>query len=511
MKKLDKYILITYLKPLFTTIIVVLFIFTLWFLYRYIDELVGKGLSASVIGELLLYNASSSVPLALPIAILFASLISFGNLTEFSELTAIKASGISLLKALKSAILLMVLVCIIAFYFANSIAPKSVLKMGALIYDLRGKKDAFELRKGIFYNNIDNYSILFNDKDQKTNQLKDIIIYKGASNNLYMIRSDNGIIESSPNNDKLLLKLYNGSIYSDKITYDKKNNNNIYKFDLSNFTEHMQVIPLSGFGLNRTPIDYFKNAYQIMNSNQLLENIKITKKTINNEIDIKIKDIFPDKRLVDRTYNNYKINYVTTHKHIDFVDTLEHLFRKNADLINNLAISYTQSKIVTPVYSINFPINIDLLNNIYDKILSDISRDIYALESLNQHIEDARFTIRQYEVELYKKQTLAVSCIILFFIGAPLAFIIHKGGIGIPLIISILFFLLFYALNIASEKLSKSGVLEPIVGMWLPVFILSIIASILLYISMTETKPSYLIGNLIHSVQTLYKKKSNII
>jgi lipopolysaccharide export system permease protein len=390
----------------------------------------------STLGELLFYTSASLVPMALPLAMLLASLMTFGNMGEHFELLAMKSSGISLRKIMAPLIFFTIIVSVLAFFFSNNILPVANLKMRSLIYDIQQQKPEVMIPEGVFYNGINNYSIKIGEKDHKTNLLKNIIIYDHTSGkgNVSVTRADSGYMRRTADKRMLILTLFNGYNYIER---DNNKNPKTYPFERDKFGKEEFNIELVGFGLVRSDEGLFKNNFQMMNLQQLtydkdsfiVERAKSTNAIYNNL----------------NTPNYYRKFYIA--HNIDTAKKETLIKRFNIDSLMKLLSE--QDRLV--VYS-------NALNS---------AREAQNYITSETNIEDIDMRrIRRCEIEWHKKFTLSAACFIFFLIGAPLGAIIRKGGFGMPMVISVIFFIFYYIISIMGEKLVREGVIAPIEGMW---------------------------------------------
>jgi len=424
------------------TFFVVLFILLMQFLWKYIDDLVGKGLEWYVISELMFYATATLVPLALPLAILVSSIMTLGGLAENYEIVAAKSAGISLQKILKPMLVVALMVCGLAFVFSNYLLPYTNLKMGSLLYDVRQQKPAFYIREGVFYNGIDGYSIKIGKKEADGQTLKNVMIYDHTSmrGNTKVVIAESGRMAMSDDEKILIVTLFNGHSYDEQAERSKGNNLQ-HPFMRYDFKSYEFRFDLSTFKLNRTNEELFKDNYQMLNLEQLsssLDSFNVQYKRREFEIGNTIKSYYMTYRDISFTPN--------TDEKFDF-DSLES--------INDLAI--------------------------YENALGQ-ARNVKAyLKSANDELKSRRELMARFSIEWHRKFTLSMACFILFLIGAPLGAIIRKGGIGLPVVVSVLFFLIFHIISIIGEKFAREGVLETWVGMWIASAVLLPIGLILLY------------------------------
>ncbi len=434
MRKLYLLILRSYLGPFAMTFLISLFILTMQFLWKYIDDLVGKGLEWYIIAKLLFYASSTFVPLALPLAILLSSLMTFGNLGEHYELVAMKAAGISLRKAMRPLVVLSIIISIAAFYFSNNILPSANLKMLSLLYDVREKRPALNIKEGVFYNGIDGFVIKIGKKERDNKTIRNILIYDHTSRmgNTNITIADSGKMEVTQDKRYLIFTLYNGINYDEKI----KNRAHLVNRPLqkTKFREEYRRFDLSAFAFKKTNEEFFKDNYQMMNLNMLATTVDSLAKNLKSRR-IKYSESF-------RT-NFYRYSRVDT---IIFApnDSLEEL---KSDFLSNFEKEDKRNILALALRTTrNIKDNIDFHKN-------DFS---YKMRRLAKH-----------QIEYHKKFTLSFACFLLFFIGAPLGAIIRKGGLGLPVVISIIFFVIFWVVSVTSEKSARECVTEPHLAMWI--------------------------------------------
>lgn len=424
------------------------------FLWKYIDDLMGKGLELSVIFELLFYVSATLIPLALPLAVLFSSIMTFGNLAEKNELTALKSSGLSLFRIMRPMLIFIIILSSSAFYFTNYVLPIANLKWRTIIYNIQSKKPTFGITEGIFYNDIDGYSIKVEEKNDNTGELRDVLIYQmDGRKQEKTIKAESGQMLKSENDRYLLLKLENGSMYQQMGSKMLAKSGS--PFQKTFFKEGIIKFDLGGFAMQEESEDLFKREYEMMNYRQLsyaldslytdFDTIKIEfKENIQRQLIITNPDF-------ERKEKNDSINgTVEEPKHIDSLIALHNLKKMEY----NTALSGAQSNIRS-------------------------TKDFIYTQTIIQN--SRRDSLRDYKSAWHKKFTLSFAIIILFFIGAPLGAIIRKGGLGAPLIFATLFFLLYYILMITGENMVESGVIEVWKGMWMSSLILTPIGIFLTY------------------------------
>lgn len=446
-KKLDILLIRSFIGPFVVTFFVALFVLVMQFFWLYMDELIGKGISILVLGELLVYMSAVLVPLALPLAVLLSSIMTFGNLGENFELVAIKSSGISLLRFMQPLLIVIIALSGLAFVFANNIMPVANLKALSLLYDMRNKKSTFIIKPSKFNSDIQGFSIRVGSLDKETGKIRDVLIYDHSDmvgNNKVVIARE-GEIVNSPDKQALILRLRDGWQYHEGFENGAHN----YTQVRMHFDEWDKAFDLSSFKFTRSNEDMFRNANQMMNVAQLVVAIDSTKRQ--------------KYRSAAQLSSNVSQYVVLESKGADH------------DKVATALASTTTGKAQIRAYDTSFrelvpdtaqkPMIQNLVNNVRNlKSLVDVM-------ALDSRLQTENWM--KYEVELHRKFTLSFACLLLFLIGAPLGAIIRKGGLGMPLVVAVAFFVAFHMLNISGEKLAKSEAVEPWLGMWMSSIILA--------------------------------------
>ena len=431
MKKLDRLILRSFLGPLLLTFTISVFVLLMQFVWKYIDDLVGKGLEFGIIAELLLYASATFVPMALPIAILFASIMTMGNFGEKYELVAMKAGGISISRAMMPMALVVLMLTGMAFYFANNVMPEAMLRYRMTLYDVTRKKPAVNIRPGEYYKEIDGYVIRVGSKSQDGRILQDVVIYdhtKGISETNVIV-AKTGIMQTTLDNRYLLFSLTDGYSYAEPTIgeyYNKRPLTTVH------FGQQTISFDISSFAYNRSNEDLFKGSYQMMNVRQLDEAIAHLDSNLEVRYSDSRRDIYGDMRLWLRVRDAKDIKPTATP-----VDV--HKLIKELPSGNRKKVLARARYLATAVESDS--------KNYGDMIRSD-------REYINRH-----------EIEKQRKFTLSIACLLLFLIGAPFGSIVRKGGLGMPLVASVGFFVLYYVVGMIAEKAVRESAMGP-EGMW---------------------------------------------
>jgi lipopolysaccharide export system permease protein len=452
LKRLHLLLIKSYIGPFILTFFITLFILVMQFLWKYVDEFVGKGLEWYIVVELLFYATVNLVTMSMPLAVLLSAIMTFGNLGENNELIAIKSSGVSLLRFMKPLLVFISFIGIGMFFFANNIAPNANVKFASLLYDIRQKKPAIDIKPGIFYKGIENYVIRIGSKDKETQMMSQVSIYDHSKHDggRTVMRAEKGKMQISDDEQFLVITLYNGSTYIEEVS--NKEEKTYFPLYRTKFKEQVIRMNLIDFKFQRTKDELFKDNYQMLNLTELSDAADTLKLKLNNR-----KEMY----------------YETIHNKFT-------LFKDSAIKIN-------------PIDTILYPNGI-LAN--YDKInqIQILNAAINLLRGFKTHtaatkheLENRYGYLRKFEIEWHRKFVLAVSCVVLFLIGAPLGAIIRKGGLGLPVVIAVFGFLIMYMLEVVGEKLVKQNELTPFSGMWLPVYVLLPIGLFLTYKATTDS------------------------
>jgi lipopolysaccharide export system permease protein len=438
-KKLDILLVKSFIGPFIVTFFVALFVLIMQFFWLYMDELIGKGVGVFLLLELLMYMGAALVPLALPLAILLSSIMTFGNLGENFELVAIKSSGISLLRFMQPLTIFVIFISALAFLFSNYVIPVANLKALSLLYDVRNSKPTLNLRPDQFNSDIQGYSIRIGSKDKEGNIIRDVVIYDHTDmmGNTKVVMAKEGEMVATPDKRALIFRLRDGWQYNEGMENGAHN----YTQIRMHFDEWDKVFDISGFKFTRTSEDMFKNANQMMNVSQLNESIDSLKKQQKRNLAHASTYLAPYYTLETRSKEKDKV--------------VAQLNAKSTPT----TITYTNSFLDHVPDSLQDALLQAMINNIrFVKTQLDVTALDYRLQTENY---------LKYEIELHRKYSLSFACLLLFLIGAPLGAIIRKGGLGMPMVVAVVFFVIFHILNISGEKLAKAESVAPWLGMWM--------------------------------------------
>lgn len=416
---------------------VAMFIFEMQFIWVYLDDLMGKGLDTWVIIKLLFFASARVVNMALPLAILMSSIMTMGSLAENNEMTAMKSAGISLVRIMRPLIIFHIVLSLMAFFFANNIWPIANLKTRTLLFSIMKQKPSLNLTNGVFYNGIEGISIRAAKNNANSGELKDVLIYDhrgGEKNNRTVIRAKEGLMEQTPDKRYLILTLLDGYSYEEQ--RNSNNNAPTYTHIRNTFEKSVIRMDLSSLAFTADNEETMKNPAEMMTIIQL-----------NSAIDSL-------KRSMDTT--RYK-----------FADA---------------NIRMTLNRLDTSAVAINKRVEIPI--SLYDglsredqlKAIAHAKESTRRLrETTERQKEELEARLKYYnrhKIEWHRKFFLAVVCFVLFFIGAPLGAIIRKGGIGLPTLIALAFFIIYQLLTMVGENLAKKGFIEPWIGMWMSTLVL---------------------------------------
>ncbi len=441
------------------TFFIVMFILMMNFVWLYIDELVGKGLDGWIIVELLSYAMINVIPMGVPLAILLASIMTLGNLGENYELLAMKSSGMSLVQIIKPLIYVIVLISIASFFIVNDLVPYANQQMSSILYDIRRQKQTIEFKDGLFFNGIENMSIRVGSQDPKTGLLRDVLIYDNRDNSGDMSTTvaDSGYIRLSDDKQMLLVELFHGH------TYEQTRSANWYKESKlrhNKFDRQYGALPMDGFSMGeRTDANAFRGS-RTLTISELQDDIDSMNNYVNQSMvrsyepllkqQIFERDhsvlLLPDSLKVDKTGMNG----------IAALDSIDNLSIRDQQEVWTRA--RRQAKNSRNMFS-------------YDE------------ESMKRGLDRLYLS----RVEWHRKLTTPISIIIFFLIGAPLGAIIRKGGLGMPIVVSVIFFVIYYIISLTGEKMAKEGTWNALNGMWISAYVLTPIAVYLTYKSNNDS------------------------
>lgn len=449
-KKLDIFVLKSFLLLFAGTFFICLFIFMMQFLWKYVDELVGKGLELNVLAQFFFLSALTLIPISLPLAILLAALMTFGNFGERYELLSMKAAGIPLLRIMQPVALLCILLAFTSFYFQNVIGPKAQKELWTLLVSMKQKSPEVDIPEGVFYSDIEGYNIYVKKKDRDTGILKDLLIYNFSDGfeNAHIIWAAEGKLELTADKKHLYLHLYNGESF-ENLKSQKVDSKNV-PYRRETFREKHTLIEFDS-EFNMVDGNFLNRRSDIKNMTEISETIDSL--TVYN--DSVGRAMF--KEIMTTTYKPETLTKTDSAKivadNIAFLNT-DSIFRSFSSDDKLKTLSATESR------------------------MSSLSSD-WSMKSFVT--EDNDKSIRSHRSDWHKKITLSFACVFFFFIGAPLGAIIRKGGLGMPVVISVLMFIIYYIIDSGATRVAKSGEMNIILGTWMSSLVLAPMGAFLTY------------------------------
>lgn len=431
------------------TFFICLFVYLMAFLFQKVDSLIGKGLDLVTMGKFFYYSALTMIPMSLPLAILLASLIGFGNLGERFELTAIKAAGVSLIRVMIPLIVFMAMLAGISFYFQNVVGPQSTVKLYTLLFSIQQKSPELDIPEGVFYSQIPGYNVYVEHKDPKSGYLHNVMIYNFSKgfDNAVIVLADSARLDMTAEKAHLLLQMHQGEQFENLTSQDVSMGASSIPYRRETFVKKTMLI------------DFDVNLNMMDNS-----------------------AVSQNARAKDMKAINHSIDSLKSQS-----DSLSHNFYEQSKA------TYFKTPATTPpagrqprVKQADFEADFNRLSpadqkNVLQNAEAQVSMAKNNLEFNGYVLSDTQKNIREHEIEWWRKVTLSLSCIVFFFVGAPLGAIIRKGGLGLPVIISVIIFLIYFILDTTGTKLGKDGTWEPWLGMWLSTIVLAPLGIFLTY------------------------------
>lgn len=449
MKKLYQYIIKSFIGTFIFTFFIVIFILLMQFLWLYVDDLVGKGLEMKILAELFFHMSITFIPMAMPLALLLASLMCFGNFGEHYELVAMKASGISMWRVMRPLVIFSLFLSGLAFFISDNLIPVATLKGKTLLFDVQRQKLAFNIKEGIFYKDIDNYVIYVEKKGEDGSRIYGVKIYDHTDNegNTKIMSADSGMMSLSPNQRNIIFTLYNGFNYTDVTNED--NFKDKRSFERMSFKEEQIKFSMANFDMTRSNENLYKSSQQMMNIRQLSVALDSLERRYVSKQESFTKNF-------SNRWNNYKSLSSTT------PSTAE--------------LSQIRDSVTDTIVQLKWPLMQNYESAERVKILQkSVATATNAKENASFNRIDFKShgeNIKKHKKEWHKKFTLSIACIIFFFIGAPLGSIIRKGGLGLPVVISVIFFVIYHLISTIAERMAVFGDLNMFLGIWLSSLVL---------------------------------------
>ena len=455
MKIINRYLCKNFLGPFVLTFFVALFVLLMQFVWKWVDELVGKGLEISVMLKLMFYAAISLSSMAFPLAVMLASLMTFGNMGERYEIVALKSAGISTRRMMTPLALLTVVISCISFLFSDQIIPHATLKLRMLLYDIQEQKPALNIEEGVFYDGFDNYSILVGKKMPDGETIKDILIYDHSrrQGNTSVTYAESGTMKITEDKHYLLFTLNNGSFWDESSSVGRRPHRTQLPLMRATFDKQYRRFDMSDFSLSQVDANLFESHSSTLTSRQLKEKIDTMKVQIR-EVEDNTVNMFFNNLYFFNSYSrgNEGFDSQTVSKKLDVASLPSEL--------RSRVLSNAENASRSSIYSMQFN---------YDEATYRTSN------------------LWTFQIELMQKYRLAVACLLFFFIGAPLGSIIRKGGIAVPLVLTVFFFVIYFALSMIGEKIAKGNVMPVWFGTWLSSFILLPLCIFLTYHATMDT------------------------
>ena len=449
-KKLDIFVLKSFLLLFAGTFFICLFIFMMQFLWRYVDELVGKGLEINVLAQFFFYSGLTLIPLSLPLAILLAALMTFGNFGERYALLSMKAAGIPLLRIMRPVVLFCVFLGGMSFFFQNVIGPRAQKQLWTLLVSMKQKSPEVDIPEGVFYSDIDGYNIYVKQKDRKTGMLKDVLIYNFSDGfeNAHIIWAAEGKLELTADKQHLFLHLYNGEQFENLKSQSVISRNVPYRRET--FKEKHTLIKFSS-EFNMVDGSFLDRRSDIKNMHEI--SVAIDSLTVH--ADSVGRSMYTD--IMSTTYRSPVLTPADSTKMKE-----ERVAFINTDSIYNSMTSQEKLKVLTTT------------GNRISSLASDWDMKSFLTKDTDNNI-------RSHRSDWHKKITLSLACIIFFFIGAPLGAIIRKGGLGMPVVISVLIFVIYYIIDSGATRVAKSGEMNIVLGTWMSTIVLAPLGAFFTY------------------------------
>lgn len=485
MKKIDKLIIRAFIGPFILTTAVVVFIFLMRFLMMYFNDFIGKDLGLDVFGKLFIYFSLITIPISLPLSTLLATLMCYGNLGEHTEITAMKSAGIPLSRLIRPILVFVFFVSVFSLIYNNYVNPWANLKGYSLLWDVKTAKVTLNIQEGIFYREIPGYRIKVQDKYPDGVTLKNVMVYDHTANNgnKSVTVADSGKMYSKYNNTYLVFELFNGYNYIDQ--NNGFNQYNETQFVKNKFKKNQIIFSLESFGIKRTDENQFKYHEYMKNIAELTTQIDSTNKEIKNSVKSQVQSL--------QSLSVYQFKPVQPVQKVSAQKDTTYVVIKPGPWIEKRYSTKTQfyrdQEMLESAISQSKNLKSQLETN--DVILTGKLRDMY-----------------RADVERWHKLTMAISCLVMFMIGAALGSIIKKGGFGMPVLLSISFFIFMYVLMQLGDKYAKEGIIPVVVGVWIPNFILLLIGIFLMYKASNDARlfESDIYNVYIDRVKNLFQK-----
>lgn len=448
MKKLDKYLLKAFLGPFFAILLIVVFILLLQFLWLYIDELVGKGLGLKVILEFLWWGSATMLPLSLPLAMVLSSMMTMGSMAENSELIALKSAGIPLTRIFRPVMATSLVLAVGSFFVSNNLVPTSYNKIYELRENILKTKDEIKIPSKTFYNGIEGYVLRVEENDSRTGMMHDVMVYDHTSGqgNTSLTLADSAVMKMSDDKTFLTFALYNGTNYQESNSISVGDTTR--QMQKTSFTKQELIIPVDNYKFEKTSTGRYSDQAKCM----------------------RLIDLIHDQDSIRVGLDSIRASQLT-------------VLRRDRSLQYAMQMDSSRMAALPSLFDLSLiqelPLDDDI--HIHNESLQNVSYLIATLSSFDRDTFAPDFTLKLIDIEIYKKFSVALICFLLFFIGAPLGALIRKGGIGTPAIVSVLFFVLYYIIDIVGSKLARDGAINPFIGTFIACLVLAPIGGFFTY------------------------------
>lgn len=490
--QVDRMLITSFIPPYIGSFLMALFLLIMQFLWKFIDDIIGKGIDPLVVMEMFFYKSISLFPLALPIAVLLAGVMVMGNLAERYELSSFKTAGVSLTRLLAPLVFMSTLVGLFSFYCSNTIIPIANLKYQSRLYDIRNQKPTLSIEPGVFNQDFSGFAIRVGRKLKDKETIEDIMVYDDTQRNrgqLNVVTARHGRMYVAEETGAFVMTLYDGYQYSEVASMERPNS---LPFTVTHFNEWTRHFDLGEFDLGRTEEEQFKSHHLMKSARQIAYEID----TLDEQIEITKKEgITPYKLFQDTAA-------LAQYQGFQYIDSIKNAsaISKRVRTIKNIAndsviYSLRQASIMsiidtlpitTPTITESIPASI--LRTWKKQMVVQISIQETSVDRTERSIDRLAVNRRKHLYELHWKFSLAAACIVMLMIGGPMGTIVRKGGFGYPLLVSIFFFTFFIMSNISCKKLNDSGSLDPVLAAWLPVILLGVISAFLTYKALNDAK-----------------------
>lgn len=488
--QVDRMLISSFMPPFFGSFFIAVFVLLMQFLWKFIEEIIGKGIEPLVVLEMVFYKSVSLFPLALPIAVLLAGVMVMGNMAERYELSSFKSAGASLLRILLPLLSISFLICLFSFYCSNTIIPLANLKYQSRLYDIRNQKPTLSIEPGVFNEDFRGYAIRVGKKHKDKQTIEDIMVYDDTQRNrgqMSVVTAQKGKMYVSHEDGAFVMTLYDGYQYAEA---DAQNRPNALPFTVSHFKEWTRRFDLSEFQLDRTEEEQFKGHHMMKSARQIAQELdtldeqlaisraagKTTYLILGDSTSIRgEKNMFVDTvnvGILKRNISGFKMLYDSSR--------LESRYTTLKAMLDTLKV--TEGK------PLAFTAPSSYINEKKTEITSNITIQQSSIDRNERTIERLDLTRRKHLYQLHWKFSLAIACMVMLMIGGPMGTIVRKGGFGYPLLVSIIFFTFFIMSNISCQKLNDTRALNPVVAAWLPVIMLAVIAVFLTYKALNDAK-----------------------